>query len=906
MREEKIISSSIALEKCRSTIIKEIEKKLALSTNPWQMDLLEKKLETLLIKKNFEQYKTLIKAKMGDHDLKDYKIELFIRLFIVKPILDDNVQRLLESIKEKIKTEFILKFPIETMTLSNFQKESPVLGVDGSPQSFIEKPLESLRNHLSLGSNFDNLVAMIISQVRYLESILSSQADYKVNAEKLAADNSKAMKAIERNCTAILEISVQIFTALCKNYQLAKYMSEENLNGLLVDFEKYVKKLLVRDKRKIGQLSPIIVTEAINLEIKRAWREVKRKFIQDMKFSKKKLEKDDSCKMRVMMQCKQSMEERFKDTFGFIPHSGIFFDECLSKVGENIDNLIKIRNSEHLLMLKPVHESLKLDFNSILSLMLKPETKYRFKYFPVLEDLSPDRILTVNLRKWLVFSFIVFSAQFSDDPHHSQIMSTVQTLATTLDVSNDQDIKEAFEKLTEFETRSQRIEFLQEGQILSQEKLKETMGHLDANQLTYLILGLVTATTDCERDLLELRRAVSQNDIASLRSPNYRKRRLLLQVLGLLNGKDLDWTCQFSLHMIEMLIEKLRLTHNRYVTTKIIKKDLGQIYTTDYNAAFEKFRHKPSEDLISLLNNTMYHENHHPDCKKKEEFEFKKNFVLDMSFRHNKIEGKIVSQNLWQVDEELTLEKITEDLLLKRVFKKLSPKNSGLNCEAESSETIDQKFIAKIQYLRETIKKIKFSSLQSDTSIRSRCSILCISSFEDDESSLWNGWSELSQRFPFTEVTGITCESYTNNHAFGALWNTMKDVSFKSHSNMLVNSASKSLQEQNIDQKQSCSKSDVQLNRKSTKEISTSGFSNPFVEASDEEFQKEFELEDTNERDFVGKNDKINIWKLWKDKKPKEILTRETILKVGIIYSRPFRTCQRPKKTQRSLYKQSV
>jgi hypothetical protein len=225
-----------------------------------------------------------------------------------------------------------------------------------------------------------------------------------------------------------------------------------------------------------------------------------------------------------------------------------------------------------------------------------------------------------------------------------------------------------------------------------------------------------------------------------------------------------------------------------------------------------------------------------------------------------------------------------------------------------SSKTEEElKFLGKIQYLKDNIKKMEFIELDKDTPLRSRCPIICINGFLCENSIPHRSWKEMRELYPFTEIIAINWESFTTSTSLKEFYNAFKNVSFKSLTQMVVNSLDQVLTEQKEKQltMKSNSMSVADFNIESaldSKEPELATITkNPFEE-EEEDDDKEEEVDKTanpklaamsvqtagskSEEEPLIKKKKPSLWKLWKENKLQDIFTRETLTKAALLINK--------------------
>ena len=90
----------------------ELQRSLGLKSSAINMTVLQDKLQEATLRSNFQSLKSRIVANMDQSkQIPDYKIELYIRNYIIDPLLEDNYQILMGALKTNLRNKFIPLFP---------------------------------------------------------------------------------------------------------------------------------------------------------------------------------------------------------------------------------------------------------------------------------------------------------------------------------------------------------------------------------------------------------------------------------------------------------------------------------------------------------------------------------------------------------------------------------------------------------------------------------------------------------------------------------------------------------------------------------------------------------------------------------------------------------------------------
>lgn len=865
--DEKVNVQAVALEIARNEIILDMEKSLGLTQTPVSLGLLKKRVEEHVIETKFEDYKKVVIDHLSAEPeesakVPDYRVELYLRTFVVESFLDNRYMAMLELLKEKMQNDLFLKFPIETIVLEESVPQLLGITFPEDASSFVRKPIKNFLGHLNLSGNFDTLVTMIVGQVRFLECILSEDPKASSKAKDLVMDNKITAKILEKNCCFIKDIAFEFYKAILANYHVSKLKDEEELQRLETDFAGFVKSKLTNDIRMLGKLSPKDVADAVAIESRKAWKLTKAMVTADIEarvLSSESLTRYERDRLAKLLKStfSETLEKNFITIFGFFPRKDLFLQESNDCVAASVDRLLDLHFARVSSTTKELAEGLKFELSYLLSLMLKADTSFRFKYFPVLPQYNPDQLLPAALRKWFVVA-AASGAPLAFDPTDAQRLSvSLHAMASALEVSQDAQVRQAIDSYEANSNRSQSLEASTKAYEEARKEILTLVQNTGPRDVAYILMGLYFITTDGERDLLELRRAVAKSDVATFRPPDYGRRLLVLRVASLIkDGRSPLLNYQVVL-LVEGLLEKLRSTHNRFVSTKVLRKPLVGMYNLDYDEAVDSVKKLSVRELAKLVKG------------EEETSEISVKFISDTTFRPGS-STKTEEVMMIAVDSDLTVQNLAETPLLQRLGGH-SPSRDRPNSEVEG---LDQKLLGKLQHIKENVRKFQVVSLHADTNLRSRFPILCISGFISEDTDSATDWASLLELFPFTEVLTINWESFTAKNLASGLWDSLQHVSFRSLTDLMVDSLGQAIQEKETNEN---------LKEKAHKfDRSPSIHSNPFQD-NDLEGATKDKLED-HEIQEVTPKPKNSLWSLWRRHKLATIFSREMLLKVTFGY----------------------
>ena len=901
--EEKINAQAAALEICRSEIVLEIEKMLDLQSTPWNLVQLSTKLEEYLTVTRFEELKAKIIKNMGQPDIKDYKVQLYLKNFVIEPLLDENYLNLLEILKQKMKQDLIRKFPITTLLLEDSAVELYNFHEEADPKISVQQPLTNLFSLLNVTTNLESICNMMCAQMKYLDDVLAKKKDRAESIAKQIKDNNYVIRVLEKNCGFVLDICMRILEAVINNYDIEKGRDKDDVAKLRSDYIKFIRAKIINDTRKIGGTSPKSLLQLIEHYSKKSWIETKKLLVTDLELMfKNNVYMTASSRIHFKKHFQDRFHEtlglKLKERLGFVPRADIFTVHCSEQVEINIEKTLDIYFAQMFTTLRAVCEKLKLQVSAWMTCMLTSDTKYKYKYFPIVEGQNPDQILTVEMRTNIICAALVSTPKTYDRKELTAHQAHIQHIAQVLEVDKSPRVMNLFQITDTIEKRRLNKIEIEKERLQAEKELNDILMTADLNRVTYILFGLYFLATDAERDLLELRRAVGNNDIATLKPMNFRRRKLAIQLARFLkNGRFHILNYQIVL-LVETLLERMRNTHNRYVATKVLKRALTGLYCTDYNHIFQGFQTLPLPDLAKLIRSTK---NVETEARTDLQEEFEEAFTSDVTFTGEEIFNSASGEvKIMRVNADQSVAQQTEDQLVRsQSFQMNTPHSKNYNFKRQTSRDVDeQRFLGKLQYLKDNMKKLEFYDLHQDTMIRSRCPIICINGFMCEDEDLQLTWRQLTDLYPFTEIIAINWESFTIKSFLKNFWGSLKSVSFKSLTSLLVESLDKVIYEKKDEKshahlEKSGSGLPLDLESRFSNDHQNTIHMNPFEEHDEEEEDGhntgsahpflENAVISTEDPDPLVQRKKPSLWRLWKENKITEVFTMDNLTKAALL-----------------------
>lgn len=810
--EEKINIEAAALEICRNEIMFDLEAELKFSIEPIECYKLQTMLEDYLLDRNYMSIREKIVSNMTSAEqtqIPDYKVEMYLRNFIIEPLLEDNYQRLLATLRLVINEQFIPQFPITTTVLEDSIVQTFNLRRnDLLPVQAMYSTIETFLPVLNIATNFDSLCSAISREVNYFEHLVHSVPQQIDILSRLTQESIMIVKTLEFNCWILLDLCCKVLNTVINNYRLDILLTVDEIAKLRLDFKDYSRQRIVQDKRYLNKLSPNSLNNSINGYCKEAWSRIRKKITNDLAVREKN-KVNLPFSERAMF--KHSFFKHFKDDaeiimtqkIGIVPREDVFLYNNYQKVSQNIDTMIDDCFHQMVISMKDTSEALKVQIQDMLTNIYQPSTILRYKWFQLTPKFNLNEVLSLVNRKTIVLCALVATPKTYFVDEYRSHLDHIAHIAADLEVLNEPEIKDMFKIVDNFESRKKNKAFLN-AQVKKNEQTFKSNHSLKLPEITYLILGLYFLVTDAGKDIEEMRRAFENNDIIRLSHPCYTKRRLLFQIIrSLKNGQF--FLLNYSLvHMIELFLDRQRMTHNRYMSEKVWKKNISDIYVTEYNDVIKRYKEMKTAKLVALVEQVDNGLNDPQRAKR--DLLFKSNFISDTKFNDQDLVINSDKTPMLCVNKSRTIETITESTMrgphnlsrnLSRNSSRLST-DSGigsplLNCsimsgmsEKEIEEDQDLKFHGKLQYLQENIRTYEFIPLQKEKNARSRYPIMVLSGFMSENSNKLDDWKQMLELFPYTEIVTINWESLTPAQIASNFFHSFRKVSVGSISSLIA------------------------------------------------------------------------------------------------------------------------
>lgn len=810
--EEKINTEAAALEICRNQIIIDLEKSLRIREKPKNLHVLQTELQKDLLKDRYPTIRAMIVSNMDaaeQSQIPDYKVEMYIRNFIIDPLMDDNYQRLLNTLKKVITEQFIDKFPITTMVLDTTVIDRLNLNNQGKrPLDTLYTTVNSFLPVLDLTDNFASLVRAMERDLNFFIDMANSSATNQDFMRRVTSDSNHLVRILEYNCWVLLDLSCRILDTTAANYRLDLLLTRDDLAKLQSDFKDFCRERIIKDNRYLGKMSPKSLYATINGYCKDAWRRIKSKISNDLAFREKN---------KVIMPYterslfKNSFYKHFRDDVEMtlasklkvVPREDVFLYSNYMNVSQNIDSMIDHCFNQMVIGMKEATDKPERQVQDMMEQMYNPETWFKFKYFQINSKFNVDEILSVTNRKWIVIGALVSTPKTLFADEYSEHLNHIARIGTYLEVMHDTEVKQLFSILATLQSRKANKDYI-EMQKKRCEQVFSGNQSLRLPEIIYLIVGLYFLVTDSYKDIDEMKRAFEDVDLIRFAPPSYKKRRLLFQIIRFLKNGHFYLLNYSIVHIIEMNLARQRLAHNRYIQKMILKKDIRDTYIMDYNELIKVYKEMPISDFAKLIQGS-HHGFQDPHLARREAL-FRSNFIADTKFVEQNIVMSKDNVPMLTVDKCMTLERVsshssghndsgviqsqvyqpewmdTDENVI--VYKTSQMSQFLMKSNKGNEETL--KFHGKLQYLQENIRTYEFISLQREKSGHSRYPIMVLSGFMSENSDKFDDWRQMVDLYPYTEIITINWEALTPTRIFSDYMTSLRKVSVGSIASMLA------------------------------------------------------------------------------------------------------------------------
>lgn len=803
--EDKINTEAAALEICRNQIIIDLEKLFRIREKPKNFHVLMNELERYLLNDHYEHFRKRIVSNMDtfeQNQIPDYKVEMYIRNFIIQPIMDDNYQRLLGTLKKIIIEKFIDKFPISTTVLEptvvdrlnlKNQERKPLDALYGVVQTFL--PV------LDLAENFEALVRAIEREINFFKDMSTSTPANQEFLKRQVSDSNNLVKMLEYNCWILLDLCCRVLDSAITNYRIDLLLTKDEMDKLKVDFKDFCRQRIIKDGRSLGKMSPNSLYSTVNGYCKDVWKRIKAKIANDLAYREKN---------KVIMpfseraMFKHSFYKHFKDDvemtlmtkLKIVPREDVFLYQNYTNVSRNIDTMIDNCFNQMVLAMKEATDKPEKQVQELIEEMYRQTTKFKCKQFQLNSKFNTEEILSLVNRRWIVIGALASTPKTLFPHEYADHLSHIARIANDLEVMNDNEVKQMFSMVGSLQSRKTYREQIEQ----QKKRCEQVFSHnasLKLPEIIYLVVGLYFLVTDADKDLEEMKRAFNNADLIRFSPPSYKRRRLLFQIVRYLKNGHFFILNYSVVHMVEMNLERQRFAHNRYIQTMVLKKNIQDQYVIDYNDLARVYKEMPIKDLAKLVEGSA-HGFKDPQRAKRDAL-FKSAFIADTQFDSNIVLGKD-NVPMMAVDKGLTIEKVSPSptrvkqpgldesfFLNSSTFEMdegphLTPGASRLTEEEEE----ELRFHGKLQYLQENIRTYEFISLQKEKSGHSRFPIMVLSGFMSENSNKFDDWKQMTELYPYTEMITINWEALTPSQIFSNLMTSVKKVSVGSIANLLA------------------------------------------------------------------------------------------------------------------------
>jgi len=742
--EEKFNAEAAALELARQDITFELEKKLDLRQKIWNMGRLFKRIEEYMLKDSYLRLRRRVVESMSKpKQIPDYKVEQYLRNFILEPLVDNNYQRLLQKLKLLISDQLIDVFPYETLHLENPDTER------------LAKTIDQFLPYLDISRNFPTINILVSAEANWQELKAKQQ---RLEAQPAITENSR-LKVLEHNCGFLLDLCCKVLEAVITNYDCGIVKTDSELDKLRVDFRNYCRERITHCKTVVHGISPESFSRVIKEESEAAWKIVKKKIDEVLSLTSYY---DILLNYRSRLSFRKFFSKTFRDELNHRLFSRVklelrpdlFLYHSIEETDTLIRKIIDFSFGQMVTGPKVSAACYKLVFRlrSWLTQLIENPTNVVYGYFPK-DYPNWEQVLTLENRKAIFQLAFVSTPKTVLAEDYEKHKSILKDLAISLDVYLDPSIHSL---LTQYPTLDSRwLDWQKMIDIRRRiERFFEDQYSLNNEGVSYIVFGLFFLIRG-KKDL-----EVLKEGGGLFKSVNYARRRLIFQtVRGIKNGGYCLLNYQIIL-ILETLLEEFRLKQNE------------QNMQFEMNSCVKKFRETPLENIVDMFIKKSNEREGEKKFKDEDDDKFAKAFLSEIKFQsNNPLQGDDV--HLLKVNKELTVGSIVKSPIRrpKRMTEMSSQPDQKFTLsdvitirplrEKENREEEKVQMLSKFKYLFENTKKFEFVDLHPGKNYRSRCPVICLNGFKSEDSDKVRDWEEVAGLFPFTECWSINWESFT-------------------------------------------------------------------------------------------------------------------------------------------------
>ena len=807
--DEKINTEAVALEIVRHEIMLELERVLELESKSWDSIELITRLEEYLLRSCYTRLKGQIVANMvSNEDIPDYKVELYIRNFIIEPLVEANFRNVVDVLKLRISEHLIPTFPLTSLVF--FQPED---GLGQMKSKEFALRMQKMVCIVNLDENFDCLLRMIACFFNKEETVLASLSP----SENEADLNSLHIVSliIQQNAEVLLILCSQVLNSILNNYRFDIMKTEDELKKLRSDFKSVCQSFILADTRRLGKWSAFQIAAKVNLESKAAWSSVK-SMIFDTLATAKEYKVPISYTSRkefldhYLLIYREALELNMKTNQKIFHSLELFSSESSEYVKDKIRSLISVNHqSEEITgMSRHIVDNIKI----YIEMMLIQDHRYKiYRYWPQISNCNLEDQLNYEKRRALAILMCAANPGTVDPNAYLVHVNRLVRYCQTLEVMDDPVVSDCLIMVGNLDSRE-----LNKKQLTAfkhkAEKLFRMDYDLDLNGISYLVFGLYLMIGGGEVELQHIREAEQSSPQKYIELPtvDFTRRNVVMRVIRSLKNGGYHMLNFQIIHIIETAIESRRFRHNQLMDSYRSKKKVQNktkqsllamqkenMYVFEYNKVIKHYHEIPLLSLTDFLKKEPSKHEHTVDTS------FKHKFVSDFKFIGSTLNMTNDSLPIMKVDKEATASRMLNTPMLKprRLFKSALHTPNWLPKTMKRTEAVskviqeedDIKLISKLQYLRQNTKK--FDIIEIAPGVKSRCPILCLSGFMSEDSDKARDWKQVQSTYPFAEVLTINWASFTLRSIISTYYNAAMKISVGSLTDLIVEKITEVIEE---------------------------------------------------------------------------------------------------------------
>lgn len=602
--DEKVNSEAVNLELARNEIVLELEQTFGFGREQWDSADLLSKLEEYVLKACYSRVRRKIVDSMDPGiAVPDYKIELYLRSFVIEPIVEDNYLNVLDKLKNTLLEKIVPGFPLASVALfiyldlmevdldagdrntdgvftwdDHFRKglDKGIAEVDG----FVKENMSKLKKirlldkvDLILSSNdfkegLQPLIVLFKTTSNYVLSLIEQNSTLKDWMKNKIEDKSFCMEVLEACSSLLFDICRKILKSTIERYHFGILKTENDLEKLQVDFMLFCRSLILSDSRRLGGYCVKDLHAQVISESKQVWRIIKataKNNIQTTIEYKVPLSYKSTRSFAELYFnfYKEELKSRIASNIKIYPQRQMFVVDCFKLVKNKLESLLKSSFNQTLMAKEEKFTNLREEISEFIDIFCSENQSKLFKYFPKTKRADHEGLLSFENRIALVQLACCASVQSFDHNTYLSHLNLLVKIAQNFEVLNEPEIVEVLHKISNLDLRVTNKAYLVNCR-LSAEKIFANNFDLDLSGICFLTFGLYIMITGADDDVLKLKKAEGNPVLHCivLNPVDFKRRKLVMEITRFIKNGGYQLLNFQLIHLIESIIENKRYSIN--------------------------------------------------------------------------------------------------------------------------------------------------------------------------------------------------------------------------------------------------------------------------------------------------------------------------------------------------------